>query len=494
MKVNGEGKSAGDAFTYSISNPAILSRRCIMEKISDNYTANVERLRSLLDIDKSFDIIEKRLVVGGRRASLFFIDGFVKDEILEKILEFFYGLKPEELPASLETFQAEYLPYIETEILENMEDALQNLLSGVPCLFLSGMEGCLAIDCRTYPARSVEEPLKDRTLRGSRDGFVETIVFNTALIRRRIRSPRLHMEMMNAGDSSRTDIVLCYMEGKDNGDCLNLLRERIQGIHTDALTMNQESLAELLLPGPWYNPFPRFRFTERPDAAAASILEGSIVVLVDNSPSAMIFPVSLFSITDEANDYYFPPITGTYLRLSRGLITVLSLVLTPFFLLLMLHPELVPGWLSFILVQDTIYVPLLLQFLLLELAIDGLKLAAIHTPDMLSTPLSVIAGLVIGEFAVNSGWFNSEVMLYMAFVTIANYSQSNYELSYAIKFMRILLLILTAAFGLPGFLGGLAFVFVSLLRCRTFSGRGYLYPLIPFCWADLKRSLFRTRL
>lgn len=465
-----------------------------MEKISDNYTANVERLRSLLDIDKSFDIIEKRLVVGGRRASLFFMDGFVKDEILEKILEFFYGLKPEELPASLETFQAEYLPYIETEILENMEDALQNLLSGVPCLFLSGMESCLAIDCRTYPARSVEEPLKDRTLRGSRDGFVETIVFNTALIRRRIRSPRLHMEMMNAGDSSRTDIVLCYMEGKDNGDCLNLLRERIQGIHTDALTMNQESLAELLLPGPWYNPFPRFRFTERPDAAAASILEGSIVVLVDNSPSAMIFPVSLFSITDEANDYYFPPITGTYLRLSRGLITVLSLVLTPFFLLLMLHPELVPGWLSFILVQDTIYVPLLLQFLLLELAIDGLKLAAIHTPDMLSTPLSVIAGLVIGEFAVNSGWFNSEVMLYMAFVTIANYSQSNYELSYAIKFMRILLLILTAAFGLPGFLGGLAFVFVSLLRCRTFSGRGYLYPLIPFCWADLKRSLFRTRL
>lgn len=465
-----------------------------MEKISDNYTANVERLRSLLDIDKSFDIIEKRLVVGGRRASLFFIDGFVKDEILEKILEFFYELKPEELPSSLETFQAEYLPYIETEILENMEDALQNLLSGVPCLFLSGMEGCLAIDCRTYPARSVEEPLKDRTLRGSRDGFVETIVFNTALIRRRIRSPRLHMEMMNAGDSSRTDIVLCYMEGKDNGDCLNLLRERIQGIHTDALTMNQESLAELLLPGPWYNPFPRFRFTERPDAAAASILEGSIVVLVDNSPSAMIFPVSLFSITDEANDYYFPPITGTYLRLSRGLITVLSLVLTPFFLLLMLHPELVPGWLSFILVQDTIYVPLLLQFLLLELAIDGLKLAAIHTPDMLSTPLSVIAGLVIGEFAVNSGWFNSEVMLYMAFVTIANYSQSNYELSYAIKFMRILLLILTAAFGLPGFLGGLAFVFVSLLRCRTFSGRSYLYPLIPFCWADLKRSLFRARL
>lgn len=465
-----------------------------MEKLSNDYTTDITNLRRLLRIDDNFDILEKRLIIGGQRASLFFIDGFVKDEILEKILEYFYSLKPEDLPASPETFQAGFLPYVETEVLEDMDRVVQNLLSGVACLFLSGIEGCLAIDCRTYPARGVEEPLKDRTLRGSRDGFVETIVFNTALIRRRIRSPRLHMEMLNAGDSSHTDIVLCYMEGKDNEDCLNLLRKRIQDIHTDALTMNQESLAELLLPGPWYNPFPRFRFTERPDAAAASILEGSVVVLVDNSPSAMIFPVSLFTITDEANDYYFPPITGTYLRLSRGLITFLSLILTPLFLLLMTHPELVPGWLAFILVRDTVYVPLLLQFLLLELAIDGLKLAAIHTPDMLSTPLSVIAGLVIGEFAVNSGWFNSEVMLYMAFVTIANYSQSNYELSYAIKFMRILLLILTAIFGLPGFLGGLVFLFISLLRCHTFSGRSYLYPLIPFCWKDLKRTLFRVRL
>lgn len=465
-----------------------------MKTLSDNFEDNISGLRRILDTDRNFDILEKNLLIAGHAASLFFIDGLVKDDILEKILEYFYSMKPDDLPDSLEQFQMQNLPYIETEVLDQVDGILQNLLSGVPCLFISGIQGCLAIDCRTYPARSVEEPLKDRTLRGSRDGFVETVVFNTALIRRRIRSPKLCMEMQTIGRNTRTDVVLCYMEDRADILCLQKLRDRIQSVSVDALTMNQESLAELLLPGHWYNPFPRFHLTERPDTASASILEGNIVVLVDNSPSAIILPTSLFAIMEEANDYYFPPITGTYLRLSRFLIMLLSLYVTPLFLLLIQHPEWIPDGFQFIQIQDTINIPLIWQFLLLELAIDGLRLAAIHTPDMLSTPLSVIAGLVIGEFAVNSGWFNAEVMLYMAFVTIANYSQSNVELNYAIKFMRIQLLILTSMFNLWGFIAGTLVLLVSLLRCQTFAGHHYLYPLIPFHWNTLKRQLFRVKL
>ncbi len=465
-----------------------------MRSLFKSYEENVSALRKTLGSDENFDILEKHLLIAGHAASLFFIDGLAKDDILEKILEYFYSLKEEDLPDTPEQFQMQALPYIETEVLDSFEDVEKNLLSGVPCLFINGMPDSLAIDCRTYPARSVEEPFKDRTLRGSRDGFVETVVFNTALIRRRIRSPKLRMEMQTVGKSSLTDVVLCYMDDRVDRACLKKLRERISSLSVDALTMNQESLSELLLPGHWFNPFPRYHLTERPDTASASILEGNIVLLVDNSPSAIILPTSLFSITEEANDYYFPPITGTYLRLSRFLIMLISLVLTPLFLLLMQHPAWIPEGFQFIHVQDTVNIPLIWQFLLLELAIDGLRLAAIHTPDMLSTPLSVIAGLVIGEFAVNSGWFNSEVMLYMAFVTIANYSQSNAELNYAIKFMRILLLVLTCWFGLFGFLAGLLGIFICLITCRTFSGKGYLYPLIPFCWNALKRLLFRIKL
>ncbi len=465
-----------------------------MRSLFKSYEENVSALRKTLRSDENFDILEKHLLIAGHAASLFFIDGLAKDDILEKILEYFYSLKEEDLPDTPEQFQMQALPYIETEVLDSFEDVEKNLLSGVPCLFINGMPDSLAIDCRTYPARSVEEPFKDRTLRGSRDGFVETVVFNTALIRRRIRSPKLRMEMQTVGKSSLTDVVLCYMDDRVDRACLKKLRERISSLSVDALTMNQESLSELLLPGHWFNPFPRYHLTERPDTASASILEGNIVLLVDNSPSAIILPTSLFSITEEANDYYFPPITGTYLRLSRFLIMLISLVLTPLFLLLMQHPAWIPEGFQFIQVQDTVNIPLIWQFLLLELAIDGLRLAAIHTPDMLSTPLSVIAGLVIGEFAVNSGWFNSEVMLYMAFVTIANYSQSNAELNYAIKFMRILLLVLTCWFGLFGFLAGLLGIFICLITCRTFSGKGYLYPLIPFRWNALKRLLFRIKL
>ena len=342
-----------------------------------------------------------------------------------------------------------------------------------------------------------------RTGRAGRTGMATTFVISREmgqlrdierLIRRRIRSTDLVMEMMHAGKSSKTDIVICYMDSRVDRAFLEKIRDRIKNIRVDALTMNQESLAECLYARKWYNPFPKFKFTERPDTAAAQVLEGNIVILVDNSPSVLILPTSVFDVAEEADDFYFPPITGTYLRLSRLLIALLTYFLTPTFLLLMRYPQWVPESFSFILIRDEIHVPLIWQFLILELAIDGLRLAAVNTPSMLSTPLSVMAALVLGEFAVNSGWFNSEVMLYMAFVALAGYTQSSYELGYALKFMRIANLILTAAFGIWGYAGGLLLCALCLIGNRTISGQSYLYPLIPFDAKQLKNRFFRTRL
>ena len=138
------------------------------------------------------------------------------------------------------------------------------------------------------------------------------------------------------------------MENRVDTKMLNTIKQRIKNLHVDALTMNQESLAECLYPYKWYNPFPKFRFSERPDTAAASILEGNVVIFVDNSPAAMILPSSIFDIIEEADDYYFPPITGTYLRLSRMVISILTLYLTPAWLLLMQNPDMIPPWLEFI--------------------------------------------------------------------------------------------------------------------------------------------------
>ena len=461
---------------------------------SSDYQKNKNDLKQALRVDESFDLICKDTTIGGKKACFFFVDGMTKDEVMQKLLSGFYTIKAQDMPDNASDFSTQQLPYIEVDVVINIEQAVTSILSGVTVLLIDGYDAAICMDVRTYPARSVDQPEKEKVLRGSKDGFVETVVFNTALIRRRIRDSRLTMEMLSVGSVSHTDVVLCYMDELVDQELLNYVRMRLQTLETKSLTMNQTSLAERLYERKWYNPFPKYKYTERPDTSAASIMEGNLVILVDTSPSAIILPTSLFGIMEEADDYYLPPITGTYLRLTRFLISTITFFITPVFLLLTMYPEWIPEWLSFIKLQDYTNIPLMFQFLILEIAIDGLRLAAVNTPSMLSTPLSIIAGLALGEYAVSSGWFNAEAMLYMAFVALANYTQPSYELGYALKFFRIITVILTGFFGIWGLITGTILLFLALLSNHTIDGRRrYLYPLIPFDWKILKRQLLRLR-
>lgn len=444
------------------------------KKLSISFEENIAYMNEILPVKESFDVIRREIIIGGKNAVFYFIDGFMKDEAMLKIMDSFLSVTEQDMPDDVDDFVQKHVPYVEVDILEDFDQVIRNVLSGTTCLFIDGYKECICIDCRTYPARSVDEPDKDKSLRGSRDGFVETIVFNTALMRRRIRDPHLIMEMAEAGQASRTDIALCYMSDRVDKELLDNLKKRIESLRLGDLRMNQQSLAEALFKRKWFNPFPKFKYTERPDTAAACLLEGKVVILVDNSPSAMILPTSIMDMIEEANDYYFPTVTGVYLKTTRILITIATVFFTPLYLLFMQNLEWLPEVFSFVAVRDTVNIPLIFQFLILELSIDGLRLAAMNTPTMLSTPLSVIAGIVMGEFSVQSGWFNSEVMLYMAFVAVANYTQPNFELGYALKFMRLLLLILTALFNLTGFIAGCILVLCFLIFNKTLSGRNYM--------------------
>ena len=357
-----------------------------MGKMSGALAKDMEYLNGQLGVGANFDVLYRVMEIGGRQACFYMIDGFCKDEVMQKLMQHFIGITPDKMPMDAHTMSKQLVPYGEVDLKEDWEEIEYAVMSGVVALFVDGYAKCILIDARTYPARGVSEPEKDKVLRGSKDGFVETVVFNTALIRRRIRSPQLRMEMLKAGTTSQTDIVVCYMQDRVDQDFLKKIKDRIGQLKVDALTLNQESLAECLYQRRWYNPFPKFKYTERPDTAAAQVLEGNIIILVDNSPSAMITPTTFFDVIEEADDYYFPPITGTYLRLSRMLIAVLTYFLTPTFLLLMQNPDWIPESFDFILLRDEVNIPLIWQFLILELAIDGLKLAAVNTPNMLSTP------------------------------------------------------------------------------------------------------------
>lgn len=465
-----------------------------MQSITNNSSENARLFSMIVGPERNFDIVNKKIDICGKNAEFFMIDGFVKDEIMEKILEAFLALKDEDMPETEQGFM-DYIPYIEVSLAEDFHTITDNLLMGMVCMFLDGFSKCFIIDCRTYPARSVSEPWKNRVLRGSRDGFVETIVANIALIRRRIRTPDLCVEMLNAGTMSKTDIAVMYIQGKADSKLLENIKKRIQNVNVEALTMNLESLAEVLLPGPYINPFPKFKYTERPDSAAASIYDGNIVILVDNSPAVMVIPTSIFDIAEEADDYYFPPLTGTYLKLSRHLIAILSVVLMPLWIIALNNPDIVPKPLEFILIEEGgSTVPIIWQLFILEFCIDGLRLAAVNTPTLLSTPLSVIAGIVVGEYAVSSGWFDAECMLYMAFVTVGTYTQASYEIGYALKFFRIVLMVLSWLWSFVGFAIGLVALILTIGFNKTISGKSYVYPVIPFDGKMLLRKVFRIRL
>lgn len=460
--------------------------------INGNFDKDVLKIDEELQIGKSFDVLKKTTQIGEKNAVIYYINGFCKEDMMEKLQEFFSGLKPETMPKDAKEFEEICVPYLEINLYDDKYNIITLILSGVVCLVIEGYEKALLIDSRSYPGRNVQEPEKYKVLRGSRDGFVETLICNTALIRRRIRNPQYICEVMRAGKSSRTDIAICYMNDRVDKKLLARIKKQISEIDEDALSMNQESLSECLHKGHWFNPFPKFRYTERPDTVAASILEGQIAILVDNSPAAMLLPTTIFDVIEEADDYYFPPITGTYLRLARTTITILSLVLTPLFLLYVNNPDLLPKWLEFTRLQTNQNIPVFWQFIILELAVDGLKLAAINTPSTLNTPLSLIAAIIIGEFTVNTGWFDTQTMLYMAVVAIANFTHENYELAYSVKFLRILTLILTQVFNVWGFVGGLVVTCIAIALNKTMAQTSYIYPLLPFDFRKFVRRFFRV--
>jgi len=461
-------------------------------QLGEKYSENVAAFSAALRVRENFDVLKKVLRIGEDEITLFYIDGLIKDGAMQKL--FIYLLSLEKLPPSATEFVETNMPYVESDVSDDAALMLQMVLSGATVLFGSrfGAEG-VVIDARTYPARETAEPENDRVMRGPRDGFVETLVFNTALIRRRIRDTELTMHYVTVGKSSKTDIVVCYMQGRADKRLVEHVKGKLAAARTDALTMGHEPLAETLIKSRWYNPFPKIRYTERPDVAAAHLLEGSVIVLIDNSPSAMLLPTGIFDFLQESSDFYLPPLTGTYLRFVRHAVFWLTLFLTPLWFLGVLNPEMVPQWLAFTLPTETGKLPIYLQLLLTEFVIDGLRMASMNTPDMLANSLSVVGGLILGDFAVSVGWLIPEVILYMAFVAIANFTQTSFELGYALKFMRILLLTLTAFFNLWGFLAGGLLIVILIVSNKTLNGtHSYLYPLIPFAPKALL-SLFVRR-
>ena len=464
-----------------------------MTNFSLRYDENVHAVKTLLRVGESFDLLVKHQVIAGRRAVFFCIDGFIKDVMFEKVLEYLSALTSRQLEEAktADAFAARYVTYVEANVEPSADALATAVLSGAIGMLMEGFDKAIVIDPRTYPSRSVGEPESDRILRGAHDGFVETVIFNTALIRRRIRSPQLTLQLFQVGRCSKTDVVVCYLADTVRKKHLDAVRKRLREIDVAALPMSQESLRECLVPMQPWNPFPRFRYTERPDTAAACIYEGDVIILVDGSPAALIVPSGIFDFAQDINDYYFPPLVGSFLRNIRILVFVVSFLFTPLWYLLLLHRGAMPDWMQFIFVNEPNGVSVYFQLIVSEFMIDCLRLASLNTPNALSTSFSVIGALVLGEFGVRSGIFVPEVVLFMAFTSVANFAQPSFELGFSVKYSRMIVLTLTALFDFWGYAVGMLSVLLVLCFTKTLEGYTYLYPLIPFDKSALKTVFLR---
>ncbi len=466
-----------------------------MEAFTTVLTENTAIIEKNIGYGKCFDCKKRELSVAGKKAALYFITSLSDGLLLARLAKDCQAV-PETLSALNKTdFFEKAFPYADASLESEPEKVARQILSGDSALVIDGFSSVFVSDTKSLPVRDCEEPDNDRVLRGARDGFTEGLQKNIAILRRRIKTPDLSVYKTSVGNLSKTDIAICYDEKRADPKYVENIKNKIEAISVDALSLGQESLAECLIKRRWYNPFPKFRYTERPDVATATLLEGNIIVLCDTSPQAMMLPTSFFDFVQESDDFYFPPVIGTYLRWVRSIIFLVTLFFSPLWYLMVTHPNLIPSYLDFIRLESEPALPVFIQLMIVELMIDGLRIASLNTPSTLGNSLSVVSGLILGEFAIEVGWFVPEVILYMAFVAISNFTQSSFELGYALKFMRIFLLIMVGLFGIAGFIIGTAVIILTVALNKTVDGsRSYLYPLIPFNKNALLHHLFRVKL
>ncbi|MGM9929687.1 MAG: spore germination protein [Bacillus sp. (in: firmicutes)] len=469
----------------------VVQVKSITHPVLQNFDHNLAYLNEVLAVDKSFDVIRLDVVYANRKMALFLVDGFVKDDILHYLMKILLDLKEEDLePNPLEKLVKTYIPYVEVEATNDLDHVVESVLSGPTALIVEGIDQAILIDARTYPVRGPQEPDMERVVRGARDGFVETIVFNTALTRRRVRDRSLRMEYLSIGRRSKTDVVVCYLEDIANDDIVKDVKASLAKIDTDGLPMGEKTIDEFIS-GRYWNPYPVMRYTERPDTAAAHLYDGHVIIFVDGTPSALIMPSTFWHHLQHAEEYRNKPLVGAYLRLVRFLAVWASLFILPLWYFFSENPDYLPASLSYIGMDEIGHIPLIFQFLIIEVGLDMLRMAAIHTPSSLATALGLVAALMIGGVAVEVGLFSNEVILYFSIAAIGTFATPSYELGLANRLIRLALLLATAIFGLYGFVIGFTLYILHLVRMNSL-GVPYLWPFIPFSYRALRDVIFRA--
>ncbi|MDF2644263.1 MAG: stage sporulation protein [Paenibacillus sp.] len=452
-------------------------------KIQEDIPRSIREVQRVLEervgLNRSFDLVLREMVFGAKRVGIFYCNGFAKDTVLTDIITRLTYVDEETVSHhTLEAFIEKLIPHIQVKSYKKMSEIVGQVLMGGTAFFIEGETAAIAIDVKSYPVRSIAEPDLERVVRGSRDGFVETLLLNVTLVRRRIRDERFKLEIMQIGKRTKTDVCIGYINDIADADLVQAVKDKIKNVEIDGLPLAEKQLEEAIVNKGW-NPYPMVRYSERPDVVSAHLLEGHVCVFVDTSPSVMILPTTFFHHVQHAEEYRQTPFIGTYLRWVRFVGIMASIFLLPLWFMMVMDPSLKPAGLEFLGPQKEGTLPLLVQFLLADIGIDLMRMAAVHTPTPLATAMGLVAAILVGDIAVKTGLFINEVILYLALASIGMFATPSYELGLANRIVRLALLIIVAIFQVPGFVVG-STLWLILLATRKSFNAPYMWPFIPF--------------
>lgn len=459
--------------------------------ISRNLTTNIAHLKEIIPLDKSFDIIFSELKIGENACFFVGLNGYIEEDILQRIFRDLKDPIDTSDRKNVLTYLYDHVGYASVSLYPDFDGLITSLLSGTALLLLDGFNEGISLDIRTYPTRGIAEPDTEPVTRGAKDGFTEIMLTNANLIRRRIRAADLTFEAMHIGSISKTEVSIGYLNSNVDEEFLSLIRKKLQTLRVSSLTMGTKSLEELLLKKSFFHPLPSMFTTERPDVACSYLMEGHILLLVDNAPSVIVLPTSLFQFTQHPDDYYNSPIVGNYFRLVRFLCMLVSVHLLPTFLLLTtVFPEFSAKF-QLLSTQDLGKTRIVFYVLAVEFLLDLFKYSSSHSSGRFSGSLSIVGGLIIGDVAVQLNWASTEILFYAAITLLTTLSLANLEFGEGLRIYRFFLILTTAAFGLAGYIVGELLMLISIATTPTLGNKSYLWPLVPFEWDELKKLLFR---
>jgi spore germination protein len=459
---------------------------------------NIKLLKKIFkDCD---DFIFRSFKIAGRvEAQLVFIEGMIKldtvdDSIVKPLMleSRMAGVKIEDGKSAFRYAKDTIIATSNLKETKELEEVLFSIMTGAVVIIIDGNESAFVADVKGYEHRAVEQPASESTVRGPRDSFTETIRVNTALVRRRIRDPRLKLKTYHLGRRSKTELVIMYIEDIVNPNLVDEVYKRLDGVDVDNVAGS--GFIEQIIEDDWISPFPQVRTTERPDKVAAAMLEGKVCIIVDNTSYALILPATMNDLLTAPDDYYERWMIATLIRTVRLIGAIASTILPAFYIAMVsYHPEMIPTALAISIAggREGIPFPAFIEAFLMEASFELMREAGVRLPTILAQAVGVVGGVVIGQAAVAAGVVSPAMVVVVALTGIANFSVPSFDVALSFRILRFGLMMLSAALGLYGIILGLLFILSHLCILKSF-GTPYMAPWIPMTLRDLKDTILRA--